>query len=536
MLTADQPASADIVVRGAYLEVGALNIADLIGQAITAHPDRVAMNRAGTAITFRDLAEIAAGGARVLIERGAWPDGASAGKKAGHVVYLGVGSPAYPVAMFSAAYAGVPLTPLNYRRSTAQVAELVARLEAPVVLADPETLADPAFIAAMRAAGRDVLDTDSFVDAAIAARTAPPESSTVDNDAPAVILFTSGTTATPKGVVLTHSNLSGLVATMGMLGVAPPGATGLVCVPPYHIMGVMAVLSAVYAGRRLLYLPAFEPGAWLSAVAEEKVTSATLVPTMLARIVNHLGDAVADAPTLLIIAYGGAKMPRPVLERAMRAFPTTGFANSYGLTETSASVTVLTPDEHRAALASDDPAVRARLGSAGRCLPGIELQVRDELGTPLPSGVTGELWIRGDQVSRAYLGLGSALDPDGWFPTRDRGHLDEEGYLFVEGRSDDTIIRGGENIAPAEIEDVLFEHPAVRAVAVVGLPDEEWGERTAAVVVLEPGAAADADELKAFVRAQLRGSRTPDDVYFRDELPTTDTGKVQRRVLVAELS
>jgi len=299
---------------------------------------------------------------------------------------------------------------------------------------------------------------------------------------------------------------------------------------------VMAVLGSVFAGRRLLYLPAFDPAGWLAAAAREKVTSATLVPTMLARITNHLGDQQADVPTLRIIAYGGAKMPRPVLERALRAFPNVDFASSYGLTETSASVTVLTPDDHKNALASDDPAVRARLGSAGRGLPGIELQVRDDTGAVAPSGVTGELWVRGNQVSHAYLGLGSALDADGWFPTRDRAYLDDAGYLFVEGRADDTIIRGGENIAPAEIEDVLIEHPAVRAVVVVGLPDEEWGERTAAVVVPEPGCTVEADELKAFVKQRVRGSRTPDDVFFRDDLPTTDTGKVQRRVLVAELS
>jgi acyl-CoA synthetase (AMP-forming)/AMP-acid ligase II len=515
----------NVAVQNGLRRWVALNIADLIGQAIAGHPDRPALRRDSTDWTFRDLAEIAAGGARLVAD-----------KEAGHVVYVGVGSPAFPVAMLAAAYAGVPFTPLNYRRSTSQLADLVARLDAPLVLADPEALADARFADAMQEAARAVIDTEFFVDAAEARRTTPPESSTVDSSAPAVILFTSGTTATPKGVVLSHANLVGLIGRVGQAGTAQPGDTSLVSVPPYHIIGVMAVLGSVYTGRRLLYLPAFEPASWLATAAREKVTSATLVPTMLARITNHLGDQQADVPTLRIIAYGGAKMPRPVLERALRAFPNVDFASSYGLTETSASVTVLTPDDHKNALASDDPAVRARLGSAGRVLPGIELQVRDDTGAVAPAGVTGEVWVRGNQVSHAYLGLGSALDADGWFPTRDRGFLDDAGYLFVEGRADDTIIRGGENIAPAEIEDVLIEHPAVRAVVVVGLPDEEWGERTAAVVVAEPGCAVDADELKAFVKERVRGSRTPDDVFFRDDLPTTDTGKVQRRVLVTELS
>jgi acyl-CoA synthetase (AMP-forming)/AMP-acid ligase II len=501
-----------------------LNIADLFGLAVAGHPDRVALRRGDAELTFADLAEVSAGASRVVADHGA-----------GHLVFVGVGSPAFPVAMFAAAYAGVPFTPLNYRRSVAQVAELVARLDAPLVLADPDALADPEFAGAVRGAARAVLDTESFVDAAVAGRQPRPKQSTVEESAPAVVLFTSGTTATPKGVVLSHANLAGLVTGIGTPGVAQPGDTSLVSVPPYHIIGVMAVLGSVWAGRRLYYLPTFDPAAWLATAARERVTSATLVPTMLARITTHLGDRVAEVPTLRVIAYGGAKMPRPVLERALRSFPGVDFLSSYGLTETSASVTVLGPEDHKTALSSDDPAVRARLGSAGRPIPGIELQVRDEFGTPVAPGVAGELWVRGNQVSRAYLGLGSALDADGWFPTRDRGHLDDAGYLFVEGRSDDTIIRGGENIAPAEIEDVLVEHPSVRAVVVVGLPDEEWGERTAAVVVLEPGVPATADELKAFVRARLRGSLTPDEVFFRDDLPTTDTGKVQRRVLVREL-
>jgi acyl-CoA synthetase (AMP-forming)/AMP-acid ligase II len=168
---------------------------------------------------------------------------------------------------------------------------------------------------------------------------------------------------------------------------------------------------------------------------------------------------------------------------------------------------------------------RGRLASCGRLVPGIEVEVRD-----------GEIWVRGEQVSGEYLGKGSAVDDDGWFPTRDRGWVDDEGYLFIEGRSDDTIIRGGENIAPAEIEDVLLEHPAVAQAAVVGLPDEEWGQRLAAAVVLRPGQDVDADGLRAFARERLRSSKTPELIAFRDDLPMTDTGKLLRRVVLADLA
>jgi acyl-CoA synthetase (AMP-forming)/AMP-acid ligase II len=256
-----------------------------------------------------------------------------------------------------------------------------------------------------------------------------------------------------------------------------------------------------------------------------------VVPTMLARVVEHLGEAAADCGGLRSLAYGGARMPATVLERALRAFPTTDFVNAYGLTETSSTIAVLGPEDHRAAL-QDDPVARARLGSAGRVLPGIEVEIRGPGGS---DGAAGDIHVRGEQVSGEYRGAGSSLDSDGWFATRDRGWVDEDGYLFVEGRSDDTIIRGGENIAPAEIKDVLLEHPAVADVAVLGIPEAHWGQDIAAAVVFRPGHSASTEELRQWARARLRGSRTPALIVVRDALPQTATGKVLRRELLADL-
>ena len=201
--------------------------------------------------------------------------------------------------------------------------------------------------------------------------------------------------------------------------------------------------------------------------------------------------------------------------------PHVGFVNAYGLTETSSTIAVLGPEDHRDAFGSDDPLVARRLGSVGRPVPSVEVQIRAD---------------DGEQVSGRYTGIGSVLDAEGWFPTRDIAYLDADGYLFIGGRSDDTIIRGGENIAPAEIEDVLVEHPQVRDCAVVGAEDAEWGQSIVAVVVPAPGPAPAVEDLRAFVRAHLRGSRTPDRVVFRSELPTNATGKVLRRELVEQLS
>jgi acyl-CoA synthetase (AMP-forming)/AMP-acid ligase II len=316
-------------------------------------------------------------------------------------------------------------------------------------------------------------------------------------------------------------------------GVADETDTMLVSVPPYHIAGVSNLLSNVYAGRRIVYLESFTPEGWLESVRDEGVTHALLVPTMLARLTEHLAGAAA-VPTLRNLAYGGAKMPAPVLERATRLFPAVDFVNAYGLTETSSTIAVLGPDDHRAAL-TGDPVAKARLGSVGKLLPGIEAQVRDPDGAVRPDGGIGDVFVRGDQVSGEYRGTASAVDADGWLATRDRGWIDDEGYLFIEGRADDTIIRGGENLAPAEIEDVLLEHPAVAEAAVVGIPDEQWGQDIAAVIVPRAGHATDADELRTWVRSRLRSAKTPAVIVFRDSLPHTPTGKLLRREVLADL-
>jgi acyl-CoA synthetase (AMP-forming)/AMP-acid ligase II len=172
----------------------------------------------------------------------------------------------------------------------------------------------------------------------------------------------------------------------------------------------------------------------------------------------------------------------------------------------------------------------------GRPLPSVEVEIRDPEGKPLPPGQRGEICVRGEQVSGEYLGRASRVGPDGWFPTNDGGFLDEGGYLFLEGRIDDVIVRGGENLSPGEIEDVLLGHPSVVECAVVGIPDLEWGEAVAAVVVLAEGASATEDELRAWVRERLRSSRVPSRIVFRSELPYNETGKLLRRVLRAELA
>lgn len=492
-----------------------MSIAMVLDMAASVHPDRVAVGHRVGGMTYAHLDRAASGGTGLLRDL-----------DARHVAFVGVNGPTLPVLMFAAARAGIPVAPINYRLPAEKVRDLVDRLDRPVVVADP------AHVEAL--AGLTVIPSADFLQRAA---TAPPvEAVEVPDSATAVVLFTSGTTAAPKGVLLHHDNLVSYVLQTVEFGASEPTDAALVSTPPYHIAGMGTVLTNVYAGRRMVHLPEFTPSGWLDMVRREEVTSAMVVPTMLARVVEHLDGAPADVPALRSVAYGGARMPLPVLESALDAFPGTGFVNAYGLTETSSTIAVLGPEDHRGARASTDPAVRARLRSAGRIVPGMEVEIRGPDGEPLAAGESGLLWVRGSQVSGEYLGTGSVLDAEGWFPTNDRAHLDAEGYLFLAGRADDTIIRGGENIAPAEIEDVLAAHPAVREVAVIGLPDDEWGERIAAVVVARPDTEVTARKLQDWARGRLRGSRTPDDVLFTDELPRTPLGKLVRRELVAAMA
>jgi acyl-CoA synthetase (AMP-forming)/AMP-acid ligase II len=495
----------------------------LLDIATSTAPDRVVLGRRSDGLTLDRLATLAAGGALVVRDSGAQT-----------VVFLGSNGPAFPVAVFASARAGVPICPLNYRLSSEQLTGLLDRVDDPLIIADQEQLT--------QVAGRTrVLTSEQWLEQA---EKASGESERIESElllpaedeSPAVLLFTSGTTSTPKCVVLRHEHLLAYVLQTVDPASADETDAALVSVPPYHVAGTATVLTNVYAGRRVLYLPAFSPESWLDLVGTEEISSAMVVPTMLARIVDHLGDEQAQVPALRSMAYGGARLPLPVLERALRAFPTVAFANAYGLTETSSTIAVLGPDDHRDAVASDDPAIRARLGSAGRLVGGVEGEIRSPEGDVLGVDEPGELWVRGPQISGEYVGIGSSKDAEGWFPTKDRAWFDADGYLFIEGRMDDTIIRGGENIAPAEIEDVLLDHPAVREAAVLGRPDEEWGEAIVAFIVPNPGAAPDADELRDWVRQRLRGSKTPDDVYFRDDLPHTDTGKLLRRELIKDLT
>jgi len=491
-----------------------MNISLFLHMAADAEPDRIGLICGPKRWSYGALLDAARGAARAMSRSGCQ-----------HVALLDEGSEAAAIALFGAAIAGIPYVPLNYRLADADLGALLKRIAPAYIVGDVDRIErlhpDGAHTTRSRAAFLD----DAGAEAA--SGNLPEEES---GDGIAVQIFTSGTTAAPKAALLRHANLIAYILGTVEFGSASPAEGALVSVPPYHIAGIAALLSSVYAMRKILLLPAFDPDAWLDLATSEHASSSFVVPTMLGRIIARLeAGRTADLSALQAIAYGGGRMPMELIQRALELFPQTSFTNAYGLTETSSTIALLGPEEHRAAHMSDDPDRRARLGSVGRVLPSVEIEIRDEEGRVLPRGERGEIYVRGEQVSGEYRER-KALDADGWFPTRDAGWLDGEGYLFLAGRTDDVIVRGAENISPGEIEEVLVSHPAIAEAAAVAIPSAEWGETVGVAIVAKSDMTVPApEELRAMIKERLRSSRVPERILVLKALPYNEMGKLLRR-------
>lgn len=500
-----------------------MNLMMLLEMAAGAYGDRVAFQNGDDRLSYQQLFDSAGALASVL------DDG-----RTKHLAMLDVTTLGLPIAVFGASWAGIPFAPLNYRLTDPELDSLINQLHPGQLITDAERAArlGDRFESPEGDDFVSVSTTDQLIAKARAEGAAPREAPwSMEPEDTAILLFTSGTTGAPKAAVLRQKHLvSYVLGSVEFMGADEDDAS-LSCVPPYHIAGMAGIVSAVYSGRRVVQMPNFTAESWIETARRENVSHAMVVPTMLSRIVDELaGRSSADLPNLRAVAYGGGKMPLSVIEKAMKLFPDTSFTNAYGLTETSSTISLLGPDDHRAAMASEDEAVRKRLISVGQPLPTIEVSIRDvDTEAEVAAGERGLIFVRGEQVSGEYRGKGSLLDADGWFNTRDGGYLDEGGYLFLEGRMDDVIVRGGENMSPGEIEDVLLTHESLIDACVIGVPDEQWGEAVAAVVVVRKGAKPSVAELKQWVKDRLRSSRTPERVEFWEELPYNETGKLLRR-------
>lgn len=347
-----------------------------------------------------------------------------------------------------------------------------------------------------------------------------------------LIMYSSGTTGRPKGVMLTHRNMVKHTVNAHDGWGFEPGDKSMVAMPLFHVGGSSYVLFGIHDGVPSVMTR--EPDAASLAGAILAGANRTfLVPAVLAQVLQAGEDAVRLFAALKTYTYGAAPMPPPLLRAAMRAWPETDFIQVYGLTEVAGVATHLMPEEHRTAEADGHP---ERLLSAGRPIPEVEVRIVDPAtGEEVAGGEHGEIWLRTPQLMKGFLNkpeeTAQVLTDDGWFRTGDMGHVDTDGYVFVSDRLKDMIITGGENVYSPEVERVLSEHPAVLEVAVIGVPDERWGEAVKAVVALREGASATGEELIAFARERLAHFKCPKSVDVLAALPRNPTGKILKRDL-----
>lgn len=438
---------------------------------------------------------------------------------------------------YGASKAGVVPVPLNYRLAPPEWQYILSDAGAKLLVARGE------YVEAIDAIRSELKSVERFValDAAarpgwtsyagwVGAQAAAPPAREVDATADVYQMYTSGTTGRPKGAVITHRALAAnLLQSLATL-TGQRGDRVLIVAPMYHAAAAVTIFNAICWGGSLFIQEDFVPAEVVRVLDEERIANATLVPAMIqACLVGVPGASERDFADFRLLVYGASPIAEETLRRAIDTFGC-DFVQGYGMTETTAVLSYLLPEDHERALAGRPEL----LLSAGRAILGTELRIVDESDRPLPAGAIGQICGRGPQLMRGYWNLPEATREalaGGWMHTGDEGYLDADGYLYVRDRTKDMIVSGGENVYPREVEDVLFEHPSVADVAVIGVPSVDWGEEVKAVVVVRDGAVASQAELLEFCRGRLGGFKRPRSVDFVSELPRNPSGKVLKREL-----
>jgi long-chain acyl-CoA synthetase len=494
------------------LEEAMTNLSSLLDQAAADQPDRPALRMDDLVLTYAQLRE-AAGRMSTLL--------ASAGIEPGDRVGLMLPNvPAFPIAFYGALAAGAVVVPMNPMLKSREVGYYLSDSGARVVLAWHAAAGEAAKGAADAGAQTIAVATPDL--AGLLAEHAPAtEQAGRGNDDDAVILYTSGTTGKPKGAELTHANLvRNAELTAQTLLQNNPDDVMMGCLPLFHVFGLTCGLNAtVAAAGTLTLLPRFDPAKALEIIQRDKVTIFEGVPTMYAAILHHPEADPAMAATLRVCVSGGASMPVEIMRGFEEKFGCI-ILEGYGLSETSPVASFNHPDKVR------------KPGSIGTPVEGVQLRLVDDAGQTVPDGEIGEIAIRGHNVMKGYWGKPEATAEaitDGWFRTGDLAKVDSDGYYYIVDRKKDMIIRGGYNVYPREIEEVLHEHPAVAEVAVIGIPHPDLGEEVGAAVALKPGASATPAELREFARDKMAAYKYPRQVWLVESLPKGPTGKILRR-------
>jgi acyl-CoA synthetase (AMP-forming)/AMP-acid ligase II len=503
-----------------------MSIARYLTETAANYPDRCAIVYEGKRWNYAEYESMANGMANAF---------ASLAEKGDRIAIFNTNCPEHLFCLFAAAKIGAMYSPLNCRLRGAELSHVLSDCRPALVLVGRRYAEQVTAVTGKIATNKRTLIIDAphgefdslhdFVkEADDSVRNAP-----VSENEIALLMYTSGTTGAHKGVMYSHGSLMQRCESRKTAYDDPAlEKTMLLVVPIFHITGMQLVVKTAASAGTLVIMPQFEVEKFLQIIEQESVTAAFVVPTMIEQIVEYPGLEKYDLESLRILVYGGAPASPDLIRKAMRKLHC-AFIQGYGLTE--ASVTWLQPSEHQLDL---EAGKHDLLQSVGKAVAGVEIAIVDDADKRLPPGQTGEILGRGTGVMQGYW----QRDEDtarcfrnGWFRTGDLGFLDEEGYLFVTGRKKDLIIRGGENIAPLEVENVLTSHSAIAEAAVFGIPDARWGEIVAAAVVLKPSQEVKPEQLIEFCRQRIASYKKPERIFFLRSLPRNAAGKVVRAEL-----
>jgi fatty-acyl-CoA synthase len=462
---------------------------------------------------------------------------ASGVKSGERIAYLGKNSDIYFELLFGAMKAGVVMAPVNWRLAGPEIAFIVEDCKAAILFVGPEFTEQARAIKSHLKSAREIMTTEGgapewkdFTPWRDAQPAADPEIPVSENDV-AIQLYTSGTTGKPKGAMLSHYNFLSLVRA-GRGDAAPEWNrwvetdVSLVAMPIFHIGGSGWGAVGIYHGAKGVIAREFDPTKILDFFENSKISKLFMVPAAMQFVVRQPRAREVDFSRLRFMLYGASPIPAALLKECIEVFKC-GFVQLYGMTETTGTIVALPPEDHVEGL--------ERMRSAGKPLPGVELAILDADGKSLPPREVGEIATRSGSNMVGYWNLPEAtaktLDKDNWLRTGDAGYLDEDGYLYIHDRIKDMIISGGENIYPAEVESAICDHPDVAEAAVVGVPDDQWGEAVKAIVVMKPGRSATAVDIIKFARERIAAFKTPKTVDFIPALPRNASGKILRRNL-----
>jgi len=450
----------------------------------------------------------------------------------------------YIESYYASAKLGAIFVPLNFRAKAEELSYMIANAEVKILFVggryvDLVNQILPQLTTVKECIAIDSKDKLGYEDLV---KSGSPEEMFYDigDEDITILMYTSGTTGRPKGVPLRHNAFVSYV--LDNVDPASPDIEerNLLTVPLYHVAGIQAMLAAIYGGRTLVLMKQFEVKEWLEAIQREQATRAMLVPTMLKRVIDDPDFSRYNLSSLKVVTYGAAPMPFEVINKAIKVMPWVRFINAFGQTETASTITTLGPEDHRIEGTEEEKEKKLKrlTSSIGKPLADVEVKIVDEEGRALPPLEVGEILARGSRIMTGYWRddqkTKQVITSDGWLRTGDLGWRDEEGYIYLAGRADDMIIRGGENISPDEVEEVLHSHPKIEEASVIGVPDPEWGQEPRAIVVLKKGEAATAEEIMEYCRSKLAGFKRPRSVVFIDSLPRNPMGKVLRKKLREE--